>query len=97
MKITGADINADKRDHEDKLKRRVVALQRRLDSLADDDKDGLELLRDHVEIQLNIEELRVKFREADHAHWVVYGPLFLPGAAIVITVVSFWLKYKGWI
>jgi hypothetical protein len=97
MKITDADLEADKKDHEDKSKRRVVAFQQRLDSLTDNDEDDLERLQKGVEIQLTIEELRVRFREADHAHWVVYGPLFLPGAAIVITAVSFWLKYKHWI
>lgn len=97
MKITDADIEADKKDHEDKSKRRVVAFQQRLDSLIDNDQDDLERLQKSVEIQCDIEELRVRFREADHAHWVVYGPLFLPGAAIVITAVGYWLKHQGWI
>jgi hypothetical protein len=96
-KITDADIDADKKDHEGRLERQVVALQRKLDSLADDDRGGLELLQKRVEIQLSIEELRVRFREADHAHWVVYGPLFLPGAAIVITIVSLLLTHVGWL
>ena len=67
---------------------RVVAFQKSLDSTIDSDTAGLEDLRRRLELQLKIEELIVKWREAEHPKWKVYGPLLLSLIAIVVSVAS---------
>jgi hypothetical protein len=71
-----------------------VAFQKSLDSVPDSDKEALDKLQRRLELQVKIEEYIVKWREAEHPKWKVYGPVVLSVIAIVISVVSLFVK-KG--
>jgi hypothetical protein len=84
-----------KSPHEDMSQRRVVAFQMTLDSMATDKdlnaQQGLQYLQDRLEIQLKIEELIIKTRQAEHIKLALYLPLVWPGALVVISVVALFL------
>ena len=83
-------------EHEDRSGRRVVAFQKTLDSLPSDGEGTFDSLRTRLEIQLKIEELIVRSRESEHVKWKVYSPLWLSGAATVISVASAVLSVIGY-
>lgn len=63
------------REHEKKSATHVRELQDRLDVLEQQPRDPTnQSLKDHVEVQLKIEELILKSRIAEHTKWQVYGP-----------------------
>jgi hypothetical protein len=90
--ITDSDITEFYTGHENKSKRRVVAFQKNLDSMADSDESALKALRNRLEIQLTIEELIFKSREAEHVKWELYTPIVASIVAIVISVLALFLR-----
>jgi|SRR5712692_9827171 len=92
--ISIADVDDFRVRHEEKSKRTIVAFQKTLDSLAESDSPALSTLRDRLDIQLKIEELIVKSREAEHPKWKIYSPIVASIIAIVISVVGLFLPHR---
>ena len=72
--------------HEDLSKKRIVAFQKRLDLTTETDPSAVTVLRDRLELQIKIEELIVKSREAEHAKWKVYAPTAISIVALAISL-----------
>jgi hypothetical protein len=94
--VTDAERATFNGEHEDRSGRRVVAFQKALDSVPQSSESAFDALRNRLELQLRIEELIVKSRESEHVKWKVYGPLWLSGAATVISVASAVLSVIGY-
>jgi len=73
-------------EHETMSKNRVVAFQKRLDAMTESDSSAVTVLRDRLELQIKIEELIVKGREAEHVKWKVYGPTAISIIALAISL-----------
>ena len=93
--MTQADLDAFYLDHEVRSKNRFVAFQKNLDALGTNDKEGREALLSSLELQIKIEELIVSSRESEHVKWKVYGPLWLSGVAVFISVAGVVLTILG--
>jgi hypothetical protein len=69
-------------NHEDDSKQRTVEFQKALDAAGFDSK-ALEALCLRVEAQLKIEDLIIRFREAEHAKLSLWTSRFLPVATAI--------------
>ncbi len=76
--------------HEEKSKTRVREFQERLDNLKEPSANtgDLEILKNQVQIQLNIEDLILKSRMSEHVIWQAYGPLVVPVLAAIAGAIA---------
>lgn len=76
-------------NHEAKSKERYCNFQQVLDKITNDDT-ALKILADKVDIQLKLEDYLIKAREAGHAKFFVWSPLFVGiFSAAISAIVSF--------
>lgn len=76
------------RQHEVQSKRRIVDLQEELDKLARQQELDWTVLRNKIELQTKIEELIIKWRQAEHDKWQVYGPLIISAIGVLVILVQ---------
>ena len=88
--------------YEDECKDRIARLENAFRKLANQqDPATLDALKEEIEIQLALADLRLKVRQADHAKAMIWLPTTLPvlGAIIGVvgtligTLIGIWLKH----
>jgi hypothetical protein len=83
--------------HEEKSQTRVREFQERLDELAGSTGHAGDLtaLKDHLEIQLKIEELILKSRMSEHVILQAYGPFVIPLLAAILGAIAGYFFKRG--
>ena len=79
--------------HEKESEARVTRFQERLNTHDKDDPD-LKVLNARVDTQLKIEDLMIRWREANHAKFKVWAPTII---SIMVAVAGFGAGYQGYV
>jgi len=67
------------KNHEELSKIRYAKMQMKFDSCFEkSDINGLTLLSNELDIQMKIEDYRIRFREADHPKYSIYYTVIIP-------------------
>jgi len=80
-------------EHEDKSKERIKTFQSELNSNRTNDAE-LTRINDGLDAQLKIEDFMMKWREANHAWFKVWAPIFI---SAVVAMAGFGAGYQAWV
>jgi hypothetical protein len=81
--------------HEDSSKTRYEEMQKSITQYAKDTSDTrLKLLSARLDVQLKIEDYLIKFRQADHAKDLLWTPIYISIASLLLSILSFFYSNR---
>jgi hypothetical protein len=75
---------AKKETYEERCKRLADDFVGKLEEFKLGADDDLSRMKDRIQAEVNLADFKYKFRQADHTHWILYVPLAVSVATVVL-------------